>query len=74
MVKVEKFAEFDIHDYAIEILHEEIRSIKRKKVRSDEDMVKLDKMVRTYAVLMDSLRSNIKERLHDKLGPEPSED
>lgn len=70
----EKFAEFEIHDYAVEIVHEEIKLIKRIRGRSDENVARLEKLVRIYAVLMDNLRANVKDGLRNKLGPEPSED
>jgi predicted RNA binding protein with dsRBD fold (UPF0201 family) len=69
-----KFAEFEIHDLAIEIVYKEIAEIKRKRERTDEDVQRLEKLVRMYSVLMDNLRSSFKDGLRDKLGPEAGED
>lgn len=69
-----KFAEFEIHDLAIEIVYKEIAEIKRKRERTDEDVQRLEKMVRMYAVLMDNMRASFKDGLRDKLGPESGED
>ena len=70
----DKFAEFVIHDYAIAVVHEEMREIKRKRTRTDDDIARMEKLVRIYSTLMDNLRTNIKEGLRDQLIPEGTED
>lgn len=74
MKKTEKFAEFEIHDHAMETIYGEIKEIKRKRARTDEDIARMEKLVRMYTTLMGSLRENIKDGLRDKLIPEGEQD
>jgi hypothetical protein len=71
---MKKFAEFEIHEVAIEIVYKEIQEIKKKKFRDEDDIARMEKLIRMYSTLMDNLRTNIRDGLHDKLVPDSGDD
>lgn len=69
-----KIKDLEVADDAMSIVHQEVRRIASLTDRDEREIAKLEKLVKTYAVLMASFRENLKNGIFGKLSAEELQD
>lgn len=65
-----KIKDLQISDDALDVVYREVRRIAALQAPDEREIAKLEKLVKTYAVLMASMRENIKQGIFGKLSAE----
>lgn len=65
-----KLTDFLIADDILEIIHQEVQTIKQNPDRSPADIVKLEKLSKSYQIIMASNREAFKSGILGSLSPE----
>ena len=68
MKDIEDIVELNIAEDIKKIIMKEISLIRAKEKLDPPDIIKLEKLAKTYATMMGDLRENIKSGLYGKLG------